>query len=77
MRRNVTKDLERGREGRSAMKMTGTHPWPTRPSLFPPDDRVGYSAEIEGGWLDMSKVLEPIFKQAGDALGRKFEYPKK
>ena len=39
--------------------------------------RIGHSPEIEGGRLDMSDVLEPIFEQAGDAFGRKFEYPKK
>jgi hypothetical protein len=38
-------------------------------------DRIGYSPEIEGGRLDMSDVLEPIYQEASDAVGRKFEYP--
>lgn len=42
-----------------------------------PEDRVGYSPEIEAGRLDMRDVLEPIYKKASDALGRKFEYPTK
>ncbi len=76
MRWNVTKD---GTRARTAISDENT--W-NPPLAYPakpvsPDDRVGYSTEIEGGWLDMSKVLELIFKQAGDALGRKFEYPKK
>ena len=42
-----------------------------------PEDRVGYSPEIEAGRLDMRDVLEPIYKKASEALGRKFEYPTK
>jgi len=38
-------------------------------------DRVGYSPEIEDGRLDVRDVLEPIYQEASDALGRKFEYP--
>jgi ribonuclease Z len=40
-----------------------------------PKDRVGYSPEIEGGRLDVRDVIEPIYQEASDALGRKFEYP--
>ena len=40
-------------------------------------DRVGYSPEIEAGRLDMRDVLEPIYKDLGNSLGRKFEYPAK
>jgi hypothetical protein len=32
---------------------------------------------VEGGKLDMSEVLKAIYEEAGRALGRKFEYPKK
>lgn len=42
-----------------------------------PEDRVGYSPEIEAGRLDMRDVLEPIYKALSDSLGRKFEYPTK
>jgi hypothetical protein len=41
------------------------------------EDRVGYSPEIEGGKLDMSDVLKPIYKEASEAVGREFEYPTK
>jgi ribonuclease Z len=52
------------------------------PLAFPAEpvsekDRVGYSPEIEAGKLDMRDVLEPIYKEASEALGRKFEYPEK
>jgi ribonuclease Z len=40
-------------------------------------DRVGDSPEIEGGRLDASDVLEPIYQEASDALGREFRYPTK
>jgi len=73
---NVTKDNIRER-----MAVIDEHTW-NPPLAYPAKpvsaaDRIGYSAEIEAGRLDMSEVLEPIFEQAGDALGRKFEYPKK
>jgi ribonuclease Z len=40
-----------------------------------PKDRVGYSPEIEGGRLDVRDVIEPIYQEASDALGREFKYP--
>ena len=40
-----------------------------------PEDRVGYSPEIEAGRLDMRDVLEPIYKKASESLGREFPYP--
>ena len=40
-----------------------------------PEDRVGYSPEIEAGRLDMRDVLEPIYIRASEALGREFPYP--
>ena len=40
-----------------------------------PDERVGYSPEIEAGRLDMRDVLEPIYKRASEKLGRDFPYP--
>ena len=39
------------------------------------DDRVGYSAEIEAGRWDVDDVIRPIYEEAGEALGREFEYP--
>ena len=73
---NVTKDGIRER-----MAVVDEHTW-NPPLAYPaepvsPKDRVGYSPEIEGGRLDVSDVLEPIYQEAGDALGRKFEYPTK
>ena len=41
------------------------------------EDRIGYSPEIEAGKLDMSDVLEPIYKDASKAFGRQFVYPSK
>jgi ribonuclease Z len=47
------------------------------PALAPdPKDRVPYSPEIEAGRLDMDDVIRPIYEEASEALGRKFEYPK-
>jgi len=71
---NVTKD-----EIRERMAIIDEHTW-NPPLAYPAKpvsaaDRVGYSPEIEGGRLDMREVLEPIFEQAGEALGREFEYP--
>jgi ribonuclease Z len=73
---NVTQDGIRER-----MAIIDEHTW-NPPLAYPAKpvsaaDRVGYSPEIEAGRLDMSEVLEPIFEQAGQALGRKFEYPAK
>ena len=42
-----------------------------------PNDRVGYSPEIEAGRLDVDDVIRPIYQEASEALGRNFEYPKK
>jgi ribonuclease Z len=71
---NVTKDGIRER-----MAVVDEHTW-NPPLAYPaepvsPKDRVGYSPEIEGGRLDVRDVIEPIYQEASDALGRKFEYP--
>ena len=71
---NVTKDGIRER-----MAVVDEHTW-NPPLAYPAEpvsakDRVGYSPEIEGGRLDVSDVLEPIYQEASDALGKKFEYP--
>jgi ribonuclease Z len=73
---NVTKDGTRER-----MAIVDEHSI-NPPLAFPAEpvsekDRVGYSPEIEAGKLDMRDVLEPIYKEASEALGRKFEYPEK
>ena len=39
------------------------------------DDRIGYSALIENGRWDVDDVVRPIYKEAGEALGREFPYP--
>jgi len=66
---------------RERMAVVDEHTW-NPPLAYPaepvsPKDRVGYSPEIEGGRLDVSDVIEPIYQEASDALGRKFEYPTK
>jgi ribonuclease Z len=71
---NVTKKAVRER-----MAVIDEHSW-NPPLAYPAQpvdakDRVGYSPEIEAGRLDMRAVLEPIFEEAGQALGREFEYP--
>ncbi|MGI9264410.1 MAG: guanitoxin biosynthesis MBL fold metallo-hydrolase GntH [Gammaproteobacteria bacterium] len=38
-------------------------------------DRVGYSPEIEAGRWDVDDVIQPIYEEASEALGRKFKYP--
>ncbi len=73
---NVTKDGIRER-----MAIVDEHTW-NPPLAYPAEpvsaeDRVGYSPEIEGGKLDMSDVLEPIYEEASKATGKKFEYPSK
>jgi len=73
---NVTKNGIRER-----MAVIDEHTW-NPPLAYPAEpvsaeDRVGYSPEILAGKLDMSDVLEPIWKEASDAVGRKFEYPTK
>ena len=73
---NVTKDGIRER-----MAVVDEHTWnpPLAYAAKPVSaaDRVGYSSLIEGGRLDMSDVLKPIYQEASDAVGRKFEYPAK
>ena len=64
---------------RERMAIIDEHTW-NPPLAYPAKpvdakDRVGYSPEIEAGRLDMREVLEPIFEEAGEALGREFEYP--
>ncbi len=71
---NVTKKGIRER-----MAVVDEHTW-NPPLAYPAEpvkkeDLVGYSPEIEGGRLDMSDVLKPIYQEASDAVGRKFEYP--
>jgi ribonuclease Z len=48
------------------------------PALPPdPNERVGYSPEIWAGrWDAVDEVIRPIYEEAGQALGRTFEYPK-
>ena len=71
---NVSKDGIRER-----MAVVDEHSW-NPPLAYPaepvsPKDRVGYSPEIEGGRLDVRDVIEPIYQEASDALGREFKYP--
>lgn len=73
---NVTKDEIR--ERMAAIDEHSVNP----PLAFPaepvsPDDRVGYSPEIEAGRLDMSDVLKPIYEKASEAYGKEFKYPDK
>ena len=73
---NVTKKGIRER-----MAVIDEHTW-NPPLAYPAEpvkaeDRVGYSPEIEGGKLDMSDVLKPIYKEASEAVGKEFEYPTK
>jgi len=71
---NVTKDGIRER-----MAVVDEHTWnpPLAYAAKPVSaaERVGYSDLIEGGRLDMSDVLKPIYQEASEAVGRKFEYP--
>ena len=64
---------------RERMAVVDEHTW-NPPLAYPaepvsPKDRVGYSPEIEGGRLDVRDVIEPIYQEASDALGREFKYP--
>jgi ribonuclease Z len=73
---NVTKDKITER-----IALVNEHTWnpPLVSPALPPDpnDRVGYSPEIWAGrWDDVDEVIKPIYEEAGQALGRKFEYPK-
>ena len=73
---NVTKDKITER-----LALVDHHTWSppmASPPVAPnPEDRVPYSPEIEAGRLDMEDVLGPIFEQASEVVGRKFEYPSK
>ena len=43
-----------------------------------PNDAMGYSDFIkEGRWGEVDEVLRGVYKEASEALGRKFEYPTK
>jgi ribonuclease Z len=72
---NITKDKITER-----MAIVNEHSWnpPMASPALPPDpkDRVPYSAEIEAGRFDVHDVLEPIYKEASEALGREFKYPR-
>ena len=71
---NVTKDKITER-----LAIVDEHTWGApmaSPAAAPdPKDRVGYSPEIWAGRLDMDDVIKPIYKEAGEALGREFPYP--
>jgi ribonuclease Z len=42
-----------------------------------PEDAIGYSDFIKSGrWTEVDGVLKDIYKEAGEALGREFQYPK-
>jgi ribonuclease Z len=71
---NVTKEGTRER-----MAAIDEHTW-NPPHAYPAEpvkteDRVGYSPEIWAGRLDVDDVIKPIYEEASEALGRKFEYP--
>ena len=73
---NVTKDDIRVR-----MAVIDHESW-NPPQAYPPEpvkaeDLVGYSPEIEAGRWNVDDVIRPIYEEAGEALGRKFEYPEK
>ena len=81
---NVTKD-----EIRVRMAEVDEHVWspPLATPAIPPDmaDRaavseelgweVGYTEFIMSGVADYRDVIEPIYEEASEVLGRKFEYP--
>jgi len=73
---NVTKDKITER-----MALINEHVWcppMASPAVAPdPNDRVGYSPEIEAGRLDVDDVIRPIYEEASEALGREFAYPEK
>ena len=71
---NVTKD-----EVRMRMAIIDHESW-NPPAAYPPEpvkaeDLVGYSPEIEAGRWNVDDVIRPIYKEAGEALGREFPYP--
>jgi ribonuclease Z len=73
---NVTKEGIRER-----MAIIDEHTW-NPPHAYPAEpvkaeDLGGYSPEIEAGRLDVDDVIQPIYEEAGKALGRKFPYPTK
>ena len=71
---NVTKDEIRVRM--AAFEHETWNPpvaYPAKPVSA--EDRVGYSPEIEAGRWNVDDVIRPIYEEAGEALGRKFEYP--
>jgi ribonuclease Z len=82
---NVTQDGVRER-----MALVEEHTWapPLASPAIPPEmaDRkaeskrlgwqIGYSDFIVGGRLDYRDVLEPIYREASEAVGRELEYPK-
>jgi len=71
---NVSK--EGTRERMTAFDEHSVNPPLAYPAMpVSPEDRVGYSPEIEAGRLDMRDVLEPIYQRASEALGRDFPYP--
>ena len=73
---NVTKDKITER-----VALVNEHTWNpplVSPAVAPdPNARVGYSPEIWAGRFDdVDEVIRPIYGEAGEALGRTFEYPK-
>jgi len=71
---NVTKDGIRER-----MAVINHHSW-NPPAAYPAEpvkaeDRIGYSPEIEAGRYNVDDVIKPIYEEASEALGRKFDYP--
>lgn len=83
---NVTKD-----EIRERMAVIEEHVWSpplASPAILPDmNDRkelgkklgweLGYSDLIMSGKADYRDVIEPIYKEAGEVLGREFKYPEK
>jgi ribonuclease Z len=73
---NVTKDNIKVRM--AAIDHETWNPPPAYPAIpVSADDRVGYSPEIEAGRLNVDDVIQPIYKEAENALGREFPYPSK
>lgn len=81
---NVTKKGVRTR-----MMVAEEHTWAppvTRPAAPPkPEDRKPWEAKLgvplefseftESGYWDVDDVLRPIYEEASEVVGRKFEYP--
>jgi ribonuclease Z len=71
---NITKDEIKVRM--AAIDHETWNPPPAYPAEpISAEDRVGYSPEIEAGRWNVDDAIRPIYKEAGEALGRKFEYP--